>query len=406
MRTPPWERPDRIRQVRDRIWSYVSPAVAYSDPGVLDAAALLGWAASDIQQLGNRHFLLCAEAGELIDAMPSLTRRLRPAITPAEEVSHERLLGPVQWGRTYALRAASGSGQLHVTAPPRRAYQTRENELLAHVIDGIVHAGADSGWPADGRPGTPAARIAERHASAEYWQQHHALRQVQRVPPTPRTAAAVAFGRFAVRYAPAVRAYERMRQLVEDLDRTAVREAVEQTALVTASNPTLFELLTTFSVLEALAAQGWRTEPFTTFQGALRVHARHADGRTLTLHYQSVPPGLASSSRYQQTLHQHGIPGASARRPDIVLEWAGTAGPRRWLLIECKLYQDDAEGAARAALADLLGYRREFGQALAPNPQPYGLGVVWGAGLEPAAGSEVLLCTPDQLAPALQLALH
>jgi hypothetical protein len=40
---------------------------------------------------------------------------------------------------------------------------------------------------------------------------------------------------------------------------------------------------------------------------------------------------------------------------------------------------------------------RAFDHALSSGGQPYGLGVVWGEQLTPAATSEIAPCTPDML---------
>jgi len=89
-------------------------------------------------------------------------------------------------------------------------------------------------------------------------------------------------------------------------------------------------------------------------------------------------------------------------RPDVVLQWTDPDHHNRWLLVECKLSESMKVGhAARQALGDLLAYRRRFDAALTGTGDPYGLGVAWGEGLDPAIGTEVVLCTPDTLAEAV-----
>jgi hypothetical protein len=117
MRSLPWDRRARIAEVRTRIWSYVSPASRFEVPGLLTAAALLQWPEADALRLGALQFLLSAEVGEMFAAMPQLIRRLATASASSEEQTVDRLRGPVQWNRTFALRAASGSPLLFVTAP-------------------------------------------------------------------------------------------------------------------------------------------------------------------------------------------------------------------------------------------------------------------------------------------------
>ncbi len=77
----------------------------------------------------------------------------------------------------------------------------------------------------------------------------------------------------------------------------------------------------------------------------------------------------------------------------------------RWLLIEVKGAARSAASAdnARAAMLDLLAYRRAFAPVLDEQTGPYGLGYAWGRELAPAAEAELTLCTPDTLSRALEL---
>jgi len=89
--------------------------------------------------------------------------------------------------------------------------------------------------------------------------------------------------------------------------------------------------------------------------------------------------------------------------PDLVLRRKDADGVR-WLLVEVKMGTSrGVEESARAAVRDLLAYRRAFGPVLARQSGPYGLGVAWGAELTPSIGEEVVLCTPDTLSSALAL---
>src|SRR5512142_3014216 len=133
MRSLDWDRNARIAQVRDRIWSYLSPASRFEMEGLLVAAALLNWPEADALRLGGLQFLLSAEVRDFLAEMPQLVRRLATTSAPEEQWTSERLHGPIDWNRTLALRGTVGSQHLFVTAPARRVYQTAENELLGHV---------------------------------------------------------------------------------------------------------------------------------------------------------------------------------------------------------------------------------------------------------------------------------
>jgi hypothetical protein len=402
MRTLAWDRNARIAEVRDRIWSYLSPASRFETSGLLVAAALLKWPEADALRLAELQFLLSAEVGELLQEMPRLVRRLATASASDEELTAERLHGPVDWNATLALRASAGSRHLFVTVPARRVYQTPENELLVHVLDSIVGIAQRTGWDELLAKQGPAATVRERLSEATRWQQSRMLATVTRVRPTPRSLARIASGRSRLRYAAPLGAYAKLTSLVEQLDRQAVRAAIENAGLVTANEATLLELLTTFRVIDELRNGGWQMQPFALFEGRVHASGQRGDGRQIDLWYQSTPPDLRTRSRYKHVLASHGFSRQHGLRPDLVLRWADRGGYCRWLLIECKLSQSmGVEHAARQALTDLLAYRRAFDHVLAPGGQPYGLGVAWGKELTPAAGAEIALCTPDMLGQAI-----
>jgi hypothetical protein len=398
-----WDRAARVNEVRDRIWSYVSPSSRFELPGLLVAAALLKWPETDALRLGELQFLLSDEVGALLEAMPRLVRRLATASAREEQWSGERLLGPVQWGRTLSVRAATGSQHIFVTAPAQRVHQTAENELLVHVLDATVRVARSSGWDQSLTRERPARIVRERLFEAERWQQSRMLSAVERTPPTPRSLARIRSGRNRYRYAEVLAAHEQLVSLVEHLDRQAVRSAIEKAGLVTADEATLFELLTTFSLIDALRAHGWLLRPFYLFQGRVHTSGGRDDGRRIDLWYQSTPADLAAGSHYRQILASHEFPRRHDLRPDLALRWTDQHGQSRWLLVECKLSQSrGVRHAARQALADLLSYRRAFDTALASAATPYGLGVAWGQRLNPNSDAEIALCTPDTLDAALR----
>jgi hypothetical protein len=300
------------------------------------------------------------------------------------------------------LRASARSRHLFVTASARRVYQTSENELLVPVLDFIVRIAQRTGWDEILAKEDPAATVRERLSEATRWQQSRMLATIDRARPTPRSPARIQSGRNHLRYAPLLCAYTKLASLVEQLDRQAVRAAIEHAGLVTASEATLLELPTTFRVIDELRKGGWQMQPFALFKGRLHTSGQRGDGRRIDLWYESTPPDLRTGSRYGHVLASHGFSRQGGLRHDLVLRWAHRNGSCRWLVIECKLSQSMGVGhAARQALADLLGYRRAFDHVLSPGGQPYGLGVAWGKELTPAAGAEIALCTPDMLGEAI-----
>jgi hypothetical protein len=265
-----------------------------------------------------------------------------------------------------------------------------------------VNLARSSGWDTSLTRQRPAALIRARAAAAERWQQSRMLSSVERSPPSLRSLARIRAGRTKVRYGPMLEAYDKLISLVDRLDRAAIRAAVEQAGLVTADEATLFELLTTFAIVDALRVSGWHLQPFHLVDGRVRSRGRHTDGRKIKLWYQSSPGQFTAGSRYRQILRQHTFPHQLPLRPDLVLEWTDQQGAVRHLMVECKLSQTRGVGhAARQALVDLLAYRQAFASLLDPEVSPYGLGVAWGEGLEPNHESEIVLCTRDTLQEAV-----
>ncbi|NHO83152.1 hypothetical protein [Micromonospora sp. CMU55-4] len=402
MHTLPWERTSRIAEVGDQIWSYVSPAARLEGPGLLVAAALLGWPGGDVAKLGALQFLLSAEVREFVQQLPELARRLSTTSVRGEERSAERVRGAVHWGQTMTGRLTSGSPHLHVTAPVDRAYQTPENELLVHVLDAVANLATASGWHLPSMRSEPATTIRSHLDEATKWQTSSMLATIERIPPTSRSLARIAAGRTGTRYRSVLAAYGKLNALVERLDRAEVRRAIEEVGLVTAQEHILFELLTLFRVMASLGVHGWELQPLRLFRGAVETHGTSRDGRRIDLWYQSKPSVLADVSNYREVLARHGFQRPQDLRPDLVLHWQTPTGSPRTLVIECKLSTSGGvKEAARSALFDLLAYRQAFASSMAGAGVPYGLGVAWGGGLTPQLNQDVMLCTPDKIEEAL-----
>jgi hypothetical protein len=197
-----------------------------------------------------------------------------------------------------------------------------------------------------------------------------------------------------------IEAFNLWQKLLGRLDINAIRDLIENRALVTADEPTLFEILCTFRVLDTLTRLGWWGDRLRVFRGGLTQRLRRGT-ETLTVWYQEVPPVLSAGSRYTQIQADHHFSSPSSLLPDMVLRRAN-GSEETWLLIEDKLGEKRTVGSsARAALLDLLAYRTAFHEVLS-SQHTYGLGIAWGAELEPATDNEIMLCTLDRVRPALE----
>ena len=399
MRSLPWVREDLISEIRSDVWRYLTPAASI-ERELLEAAALLRLRPRELRAVGRLQFLISDELGALLKQLPTLARRLATTTANEEEWSVERVRGSIQWGRTIGMRQATGLPHLYVTAPARRAYQTPENELLVLVLDAVLGLARQAGWhrsTSEGAVQLVSARVAE----AERWLQMRALLEVERRPITPNKLARVRSGRHKTKYREVIAAYERFRLLADKLDRAAIRAAVETYGLVSRDDATLFELVCTFRVLAALSAQGWNLSRLGLFQGSLRIEGQRGSAK-VEVSYQRTPRLLSTPSDYRSTQQAHGIkPGGL--RPDLVIRTSG-GGQTRWLIVEAKGgAKRRVVDSARAAAYDLFAYRTAFAEKLGAQSGVYGLGIAWGAGLEPSYSTGVSLCTPDTLASALSV---
>lgn len=396
MRTLPWDRAAVIREIRDRIWTHISPTLARHSLSV-EASRLLQLPELDLQALARVQFMASDEVGLLLDSVPSLLRRLNTTTTHDEERSVERVRGVIEWPATITGRLATGQTHLYVTRPARRAFQTPENALLSFTLAQVVVQGRRIGWSGTKHLG---AEVGRRTMTAERWHSHRAIQEIDPIQPTNRDLARIAQGRSSRRYAAVLSAYHLWRRLIEQLDAGELRRLIEQRALITAEDPVLYEVRCAFEILDNLRELNWRGDRLRAFSGGLSQKLSRAD-QTITVWYQQVPPQMASTSRYRHVQRAHDIV-AGSLRPDLVLRRDTPVGCS-WLLVECKLGEvRSVENSVRAALVDLLAYRRAFDSSLA-GQHPYGLGIAWGVDLEPNPGEEVMLCTQDQIHRAIRV---
>jgi hypothetical protein len=392
----PWVRDALIAEIKDELWHYLTPAASV-ERDLLEASALLQLSSYDLRTLGRVQFLISEELGALVDALPQLVRRLATTTASEEEWSSDRVRGAIQWGRTFGVRQSTGSPNLYVTAPSRRAYQTPENELLVHVLDAVLSLSRQVGWH-QSTSADVGKLVSDRVSQVERWLQTRSLAQVERRPLGSSKLARIRSGRNKHRYREALAAFERYHELVEKLDRASIKKAVETFGLVSRDDATLFELLCTFRTLAALRSNGWALGRLGLFTGALRSFGTRGTER-IVISYQATPAGLSTGSIYGEIQRAHGI-AAGGLRPDLVIQSLGTHR-ERWLLVEVKGGERGVSESARAAAYDLLAYRSAFASILDSQDGVYGLGIAWGAGLTPSYSQAVCLCTPDTLEEAL-----
>lgn len=397
MRPLLWDRRREIEQLRRDVWRYVTAAADSDDDVLMMAAALLDMPTQQVRVLAQIRFVLSPAVGALLDALPQLMQQLATTTANELESSQGEIRGTIRWGMTLSRRAASAGGDSFVTSQARRAYDTAENRLLAFALHEIHEQGRTLDWLGRAR-GKQADVVRDRVDRAGAALAQRALSGIATTEPDAVTVARVRHGRRRHRYAAVLDVVDVYEALVLRVDRDAVKDAVEQHALVTSSDATLFELRCLFGTVEALRAAGWEDEGDRLLQPPLVFSARRGEER-IALYLRKAPTELTTCSRYLRTLRSHGFRRSHGLAPDLVIRHRRPDGIR-WLLIEAKSYADPGK-AVRRANADLLGYRHDFADQLDRQPEPYGIGCVYAAGLVPEVDAGVALCTPDRLPQAL-----
>lgn len=398
MRNVTWSREDAIQDVRRDIWRYVTAAARTDDDVALEAAALLQMPTSEIRTLAQIQFVLSQEVRTLLSGMPALLRRLTTTTERRTETSAERVRGPIVWNETFAARAATGLPHVFVTAPSQRAYDTAENRLLVFVLSQIANVGRRTGWH---RSSSESVGVEVRRLVSESirWLAARSLTELTPTAPTAATVTRVRASRRRRDYRAALGAYSLYKRFLSRLDRDAIRDAVENHALVTSRDPVLLELLCGFKLIKALRTAGWTAPPSGLVRTPL-IFRGQRDGAVLDVFYQHTPPRLSTDSIYRGVQKAHAFGVAGGLIPDFVLH-VRTGGEERWVLVEVKGVERTVADSARAALNDLLAYRRAFDPILRQQESAYGIGIAWGAEFEPQATREITLCSPDTIASAL-----
>jgi hypothetical protein len=402
MRSVAWDRAEVIARLKREVWRYLSAASRTDDDVVLDAAALLQMPASEVRSLAQIQFIMSEPVASLLAGMPMLSRRLTTTTREEVEVTAERVRGPIRWSQTLATRGVTGMPQIFVTAPSRRAFGTPENEVLVFALHAIANFGRRTGWHRSTSPGAGDA-VRRRVAAATRWVHIRSLADISARVPSPTTISRVRSGRNRRDYRAALDVFALYTRYVARLDRPAIREAVERHALVTSREPVLLELLCLFNVIAGLSRLGWNAPAAGLLRPPLVLRASRGD-EVLRLFYQHAPPGLREVSVYRDIQRGHRFGSVGGLIPDLVIQLESPKGVR-WVLIEVKGVERALEESARAAAHDLLAYRRAFDASFEHQQGPYGIGIGWGRDLKPVRGQEIVLCSPDTIPDALEMAM-
>lgn len=394
-----WDRHEQAGVIRDQLWRYISPASTSTQDILPAAAALFQLPRTDRDYLTALHLLLSPEAAALVDAAPDLLRQLTTSTAVTIDDHPERIRGPVDWPATLAIRGVRGTRLGYATRPTERIMSTPENRLLVAALSAVRRAHYQLGWA--GTTTSPVgARITALGTIATRLQSSPVLRTVTD-PLHPRDLHRTRRGRAARRFQPVTDLWQLHHNLVDLQDETLLRQLVETTALVPATDGAMLELVTLLMTLDTLQQHGWTSQGIRLVRGQVRVRHTRSDGSTLTLHYQDTPRALTAHDDYRRILREHQVP-SGPLRPDLVIDHRPAQGPPSLTVVEVK-YRRDAGDAARAATLNSLAYRDAYRENARTTTY---IGLFWGTGLRPQPDSgNVWLCSLDHWPATLALTL-
>ena len=356
------------REVARLGWLYVSRLVQDHRPDELvDLLARLR--ESNLSYLRALRFLSSPEAAALLDAAPSLLRRLPQSTRQARAVARE-VRGRVDWAATVRERLSRGGDPtVFVVSRSDRHADVPENRALAYVLRRMSEAGQAVGAHPDmASRGLAADRLLSSSAMAGVRAQPQLSgmdRQALRMSRVPE---------FREQVAAALSLHDSL--FADDLD--GLRASLGERVWLPPEADKVFELWTMFAIVQSLERAGWEVKSLRLI-GAGRAAAAPTfvlsrAGREVRIAYQAMPPSLMLGSRYKRILDAYDIDG-SARRPDILLS-ARCHGRELHLLVEAKL-TDDRDYIVES-IYKVLGYLADFEEPLRESPTPRGVLVVWG----------------------------
>lgn len=344
-----------LDEVRGNLPAFLSSASIERRGPVRASASLLQLSATDINRVLAIHMLMADEVRALSEALQLGMRRPSMASTRPKVVGRSVTSG-IDWAATMRARATSSpTGELWVTRPANRIFDTPENRALAWALRAIRDLASTSA-PRDSE--APWARNARRVAEtagralqtswlasvASDWPGDYVYERLG----ADRTS----FYRFRV-----AAATKYLRRLLINPPAQEVVEAICNHYFEPTNDWQLFEIAVLLRIARAFDLIGERV-------GAIGMFAGHsgpfvtfaiADDIRISLWYQRWPK-RAGSSEVSDAIRYYGI-NAGGTRPDIVGEV--TVGATTHSLILLELKASTSSSYLASGLVQLLGYLRD-----------------------------------------------
>ncbi len=338
----------------------------------------------DIRLLADIRFLLSEEVNKLLNTIaPKIVSRLSKASTKEKVADRQKIMGSIDWQKTYATRAASGGDvSLYVFVKKTQLFDLPENRLFLHMLQYIYNSAKNITpydfdsitWYANSTDGdkwinritlivaraarfirTPyIARIGKMHELSEkiIEQTKHARASFY------RELAEIAEGLLICKNNP-----------VEYLHNVLKGDILEPL-----NRDTLYEIAVLFKVIEKAKSSGWKESRAGLIGSSSKIICtfKYRDC-ILRVYYQRLPKIFAENSKYGSIMNEYNL-SDKLRRPDIILI-IEKGGHATYCIIEVK------RSANRGYLVDgtykLLGYLKDFEGLCSENASLVGFLVGW-----------------------------
>jgi hypothetical protein len=397
-----WDRRSVESTLRHRLWSYLTgDAIRSHLPGSVEDIWQLE--RGELRRLTCAHLATAPDADKMLDSARRLLRTLPSSLSPAETVLHGTVHGPVAWQPTRQLRLRTNDPTVFVCRPPERRFDSPLARLVKLALTTLIHAG-DEASDLTGR-GETAIRRTTNIATARDLLAHRKLVDVPVVDSIPtRTLSAL---RRRADAGPCIAYVEAARSALNDVDPRAIADVLSSQLLVPATDDTLYELLTGFSIIDAFTAHGFDPSRTSALRGTRRPFAvLHRADQQVTIWWQravnDLYPALAPRSTYSRTLAAAGMTGSSLR-PDFIVDiGAAVNGPS--LVVEVKHTTQGDHTPERRGIVDAMAYLEDSREHLAGKQPPHALVVAWNASGRPAV-APIMVSDEEHLGQAINIAL-
>ncbi len=344
-----------LDEVRDHLPAFLGSAALERRGPVRAASLLLNLSATDLHRVLSIHMLMSDEVQAFVESLPAGVRRPSMATTRPRVVSRSISSG-IDWAATMRVRATSSpTGELWVTRPAQRIFNTPENRALAwtlSAIQGLAIACAprdsEAKWAQNARTMGDAARRASRTAWIETipndWPGNSVFLRLR----ADRTA----FYRLRL-----ANAAKYLRRLLSNPSPQQVVDSLCDHYFEPTQDWRLFEIAVLLRLVRALDSVGTHVGTMGMFTGSSGPFAAFdiANGARVRLWYQRWP-AKSGMSEVNDAIRHYRID-AGGTRPDIVVELAVRGLPAVLTVLELKASSSSTYLAS--GLVQLVGYLRD-----------------------------------------------